>query len=92
MQIRVMPKQRSSSKNEKEMKETYRSFSSKNEMELNLSVDFKCTNVIFCTFGAHCPKLNYTLFELNVNVAYWYMQNTVFGEIADINLKMQIIN
>ena len=40
-----MPKQRSSSKNEKEMKETYRSFSSKNEMELNLSVDFKCTNV-----------------------------------------------
>ena len=42
-----MPKQRSSSKNEKEMKETYRSFSSKNEMALNLSVDFKCTNVFF---------------------------------------------
>ena len=33
-----MPKQRSSSKNEKEMKETYRSPSCKNEMALNLFV------------------------------------------------------
>ena len=88
-----MPKQRSSSKNEKEMKETYRSFSSKNEMALNLSVDFKCTNVyLLYVWGLLGPKLNYTLFELNVNVAYWYMQYTVFGEISDINLKMQIIN
>ena len=57
MQIRVMPKQRSSSKNEKEMKETYRSFSSKNEMELNLSVDFKCTNVIFVHLGPAGPQV-----------------------------------
>ena len=72
-----MPKQRSSSKNEKEMKETYRSFSSKNEMELNLSVDFKCTNVYLLYIWGPLP-------QLNVYVAYWNMQNTVFG---DINLN-----
>ena len=52
-----MPKQRSSSKNEKEMNETYRSFSSKNEMALNLSVDFKCTNVIFVHLGPAGPQV-----------------------------------